>query len=78
MAKEPAKAASEVRCPGCGGRQKPGAGQTIFYCQKCRCQFDADPDEGGDYSDRNASARLERAERERERERERRAKLRRR
>jgi hypothetical protein len=40
---------------------------SIYWCPKCRCQFDSEPDEGGDYSDHNAAARLEREERERSR-----------
>lgn len=61
---------SKVRCPKCGTPQTPGAGQTIFFCHKCRMQFDNDPDEGGDFSDRNPAARLEREDRRRSRSRE--------
>ena len=57
------KGASKVRCPKCGIPQTVGQGQTMFYCHRCRLQFDDDPDEGGDWDDRNPAARLERAER---------------
>jgi len=35
----------------------------MYYCYRCKMQFDNDPDEGGDYSDWNPAARLEREER---------------
>jgi transposase-like protein len=51
-------------CPVCGthrhvivGSGKPG--ERYYLCQKCGGMF-TDPDEGGDYSDRNPAARLER------------------
>lgn len=34
-----------------------------FHCDRCAGLFDRQPDEGGDYSDRNPAARLERQER---------------
>lgn len=37
----------------------------IHRCDYCRVTFDNDPNEGGDYSDRNPSARMERSERRR-------------
>lgn len=55
--------AANIKCPRCGQRVAVGEGQTIFYCSNCRAVFDDDPDEGGDYSDRNPAARLEREER---------------
>lgn len=33
-----------------------------YYCHRCRMEFDSDPDEGGDYDDRDPSRRLEREE----------------
>lgn len=65
-AKRKALGASKVRCPKCGVPQTAGQGQDIFYCHRCQMQFDNEPDEGGDYSDRDPSARLEREERRRE------------
>ena len=56
----------QVRCPRCGRPQNgTGRADTIYYCAPCRAQFDNDPDEGGDYSDRSPAARLEREERNR-------------
>lgn len=41
-----------VVCPGCGGvQEKRIAGSSLYWCGKCQCQFDDDPDEGGDYGD---------------------------
>jgi hypothetical protein len=49
-------------CPQCGRRiSAPLA--TYFYCRYCRLCFDDDPNDGGDYSDRNPAARIEREER---------------
>lgn len=36
-----------VRCPGCGGKQAKRTADAIYWCGKCQCQFDNDPDEGG-------------------------------
>lgn len=47
----PIKNTPQVKCPACG-RKQPGRGQ-----------FDNEPEDGGDYSDQNPAARLERAER---------------
>ena len=49
-----------VKCPRCGDRQnwRPNA---IYYCPRCRGQFDDAPDEGGDYST-DPSRRLEQRE----------------
>ena len=52
-----------VRCPRCGRRQPRQRPDTIYWCPNCHGQFDDDPDEGGDFSDRNPAARLEREER---------------
>lgn len=54
-----------VACPKCRGRQPERGPDAIYYCDDCRCQFDSDPDEGGDYSDRDHSLRLQRAEEQR-------------
>lgn len=51
------------RCPQCGRRNAQPMGE-LFKC-KCGALFDGDPDEGGDFSDENPAARLERAERRR-------------
>lgn len=47
-------------CPRCGRRTQPQGG--LHWCTHCRALFDDDPDEGGDYSDRDPSRRLVRAE----------------
>jgi hypothetical protein len=43
-------------------------GDRNFWCKRCKIVFDDAPDEGGDFSDRNAAARIEREERRRERQ----------
>lgn len=56
-----------VRCPKCQHRQTQTP-QGLYWCDRCRALFDDDPDEGGgDYSDHNPAARLEREERAQER-----------
>lgn len=52
-----------VYCPRCNCGQRDRGPDAIYRCDRCLCQFDGDPDEGGDYSDRNPAARLERMER---------------
>lgn len=55
--------AKDVKCPQCGrikAVQKAGA---FYKCNGCGAVFDDEPEEGGDYSDRNPAARLERLER---------------
>lgn len=42
-------------------------GARNFWCKRCKIVFDDQPDEGGDFSDRNAAARLEREERSQDR-----------
>lgn len=54
---------THVKCPRCGTAQKKRQPDAIYYCERCRGQFDDDPDEGGDWSDRDPSWRLERQER---------------
>lgn len=55
-----------VRCPRCNRPQRRQGPHSLYWCDHCRCQFDDSPDEGGDYSDRNPAARLEREEARRE------------
>lgn len=55
----------QVKCPRCGRAQKDRGPSAIYFCDNCRGQFDNEPLEGGDYSDRNPAARLEREERQR-------------
>lgn len=51
-------------CPKCGrSREVMASGDRLYYCHRCKMQFDDDPDEGGDWSDRRPEARLEREER---------------
>jgi ribosomal protein L37AE/L43A len=52
-------------CPGCGRRKSVVRAGDLFKCTKCGALFDDDPDEGGDYSDRNPAARIDRMERRR-------------
>lgn len=55
----------QVKCPKCGRPQPATLGPYgIYLCGHCNMQFDRDGDDGGDYSDTNPAARLERAERE--------------
>lgn len=54
-----------TRCPACKGALKPAG--AMLRCAKCGGFYDDSPEEGGDYSDHNPAARLEREERERER-----------
>ena len=56
------KQMSQVRCPRCKGPQAKRGPHSIYWCEKCRAQFDDDPNEGGDYDDQDPSARLERDE----------------
>lgn len=55
------------KCPKCGRRKAvipQGLRGDLFICTHCNHPFDSDPDEGGDYSDRDPSARLQRQERQ--------------
>ena len=52
-----------VACPRCNRMQKARTHDSIYWCSHCQCQFDNDPDEGGDFSSRDPSWRLEREER---------------
>lgn len=58
-------------CPKCGARHTRNLNNGIHWCGRCAMPFDDEPDEGGDYSDHNPAARLERDERRRERRRRR-------
>lgn len=57
-------------CPRCKtNRGVIAVGDDRYYCHNCHGIFDGHPNEGGDYSDRNPAARIERDEREAERRR---------
>lgn len=60
-------AANLPKCPVCRSNKSVLArkGDATYQCLGCSAWFDSDPDEGGDYSDRNPAARLEREERRR-------------
>lgn len=65
---------SKPACIRCGRKSSVvAAGGGLFKCTKCGALFDDEPDEGGDYSDRNPALRMERADRARERRQPRRA-----
>lgn len=54
------------KCPRCNtAKQVSAVGLCgdMFRCGRCGGLFDDDPNEGGDYSDRDPAARLDRAER---------------
>lgn len=59
------EATTKTRCPRCDGKGSATPGG-MFKCSRCGAFFDAEPDEGGDYSDRNPAARMEREERRKE------------
>lgn len=54
-----------VACPRCRRVQAARGPNAIYWCDVCKCQFDDDPDEGGNHDDRNPAARMEREERRR-------------
>lgn len=54
-------------CPQCGNKSGIQQIGLTFKCPRCRALYDNDPDEGGTFSDRNPSARLDRQDRERQR-----------
>jgi ribosomal protein L37AE/L43A len=61
-----------LACPRCGQRKRITAlGDGTYLCASCGAWFDDDPDEGGEYSNRNPAARLERQEAIKDRRRER-------
>lgn len=52
-------------CPRCGPRHRNKVSQIgtkLWLCGHCNMMFDDDPDEGGDFDDRNPARRLEREE----------------
>lgn len=59
------------RCPFCNSKKIVASGPRNFFCHDCKATFDSEPSEGGDYSDRNPGARIERKEREQQQRRER-------
>lgn len=63
--------AKKQRCPKDGRHKQTMQQVGGIYCHDCKAFYDDDPDEGGDYSDHNPAARLEREERQRERKLER-------
>jgi transcription initiation factor TFIIIB Brf1 subunit/transcription initiation factor TFIIB len=52
-----------MRCPFCNSKKVVPNGDREHFCKDCKKLFDDDPDEGGSYSDRSPSARMERQER---------------
>lgn len=62
-------AARRPACPKCGRSKSVVSQGEMFHCHACAAFFDDDPNEGGDYSDRDPSARIERQERQRGRRR---------
>lgn len=52
------------KCPFCGSKDQQETNRRTLYCRTCRREW-SDPDEGGDYSNHNPAARLEREDRER-------------
>ena len=56
------------RCARCNSDSRVyPEGERNWHCTRCHVSVDLDPDEGGDWSDRNPAARLEREERRRTR-----------
>lgn len=58
-----ADAKPKVACPKCGRTQPKRTSDSLYWCENCRAMHDDSPEEGGDYSDRDPSARIEREER---------------
>lgn len=63
------KPSDKPKCPksGCKGRGIEQGRSGIFVCNRCNGHFDNEPNEGGDFSDKDPSARLQRQERQRKR-----------
>lgn len=60
--------ASVPPCPLCGtNRHVNPHGREEFFCRRCGGLFDKNPDEGGTYSDRDPSWRIDREERQQQR-----------
>lgn len=55
----------KVACPKCGRKQNYRSPDSLYRCDPCQFTFDDTPEEGGDYSDFNPAARMEREERQR-------------
>lgn len=55
-----------AKCPRCKRQAIPQGAEGVMYCRTCGGFVDLNPEEGGDYSDHNVAARLEREERRRE------------
>lgn len=51
----------QVDCPQCGRSQPIQGPDTIYFCDSCNGQFDADGDDGGDYYT-DPTKRLEKAD----------------
>lgn len=54
-----------MKCPKCHrskGITRVGVVGDQFWCASCNMGFDSDPEEGGDYHDRDVARRLEREE----------------
>jgi len=62
---------SKPACICCGARKAVMRIADTFKCGRCGTMFDNSPDEGGDYSDRNPAARIEREERQQDQRRQR-------
>jgi len=43
------RAVPQVRCPRCNRPQPDTGPDSIYWCGDCRCQFDGEPEEGGNY-----------------------------
>ena len=54
---------AKVHCPKCGRPKPYKSPDALYWCDHCKGMFDDQPDEGGDYSSRDPSARLEKQER---------------
>lgn len=54
----------QVPCPKCGRKKPYKSPDALYWRDTCEMMFDQSGDDGGDYSDRDPSARLERQERQ--------------
>lgn len=52
-----------THCPFCNSKKVVPNGDREYMCTSCKKYFDDEPDEGGSFSDRDPSARMEREER---------------
>lgn len=53
---------NQPKCPHCGTAKQVSACGELYHCKRCGGLFDDDPEEGGDYDDRDPSKRLLRRE----------------